>query len=324
METLEFKKEEFLKFEQRFHEPFFGYISPEGDIIYFNTNVGENSHTAWHNTVASTFNRFVSYAIQGTQVTDLNSLDAVAICPEIITYNTYPGISEIVKRGYGDPYDLELTAMKEFLSSLNQRIKDMKETFKFYRSSGEKIEAWSKFRYNLLLFFKDAYRRKRFFDAIQKKITVTNPLTVKEKLGEQTTSFAEVEKLYSIQLRRELLTYFKDICIQCLGYDSIERFKPNGELPEIGPNYSEADFMKSPRIITSSCPNIYERYYNYLLMNWTVHRLPRKYYNKKTGIFEPSPISEYYQSDKEERLSAEIASIKKLVPLSERPKYFRQ
>ena len=55
----------------------------------------------------------------------------------------------------------------------------------------------------------------------------------------------------------------------------------------------------------------------------SIHRLPRYYYNERTGVYEKSDFNILYQSEKEERLAKEIQSVKKLVPLKERPKYFR-
>lgn len=126
-------------------------------------------------------------------------------------------------------------------------------------------------------------------------------------------------------MKEELLSYFKDICVQYLGYDSLERFKTNGDnlnIPSFG-EYYNFDFLANPRIITSSYPNINERYYNYLLMDWVVHRLPRYNYNEETGLYEKSAFSMIYQSETEQKLEQEIQSIKKNVPIKERKKYFR-
>ena len=59
-------------------------------------------------------------------------------------------------------------------------------------------------------------------------------------------------------------------------------------------------------------------------MNWNIHRLPRYMFNEKTGIYEKDKdYLNYYFNDKEKIYEEEIKSIKKLVPLKERYKYFR-
>lgn len=124
-------------------------------------------------------------------------------------------------------------------------------------------------------------------------------------------------------MKEELLSHLKDICVQYLGYDALERFSPDGSLIEVPDRYEDYDsyFLDTPRVITSSYPN--ERYYNYLIMNWDVHSVPRYYYNLQTGLYEKDDFSMFYQSDAEQRLGEEIKSIRKLVPLDERKNYFR-
>lgn len=135
----------------------------------------------------------------------------------------------------------------------------------------------------------------------------------------------ELESIYRDYLKEDLLSHLKDICVQYLGYDSLERFHPNGSEIEIPYRYDDYDFdfLANPRIITSSYPNVNERYYNYLIMDWTVHKIPRYYYNEQTGLYEKSVLSSFYKSETEQKLEQEIKSIKKLVQLQDRKQYFR-
>lgn len=191
------------------------------------------------------------------------------------------------------------------------------------------IDDYTAFEYKLLLFFKNAYKDKKFFDSIQRKISIENPDIVKKRLKYEykNCNFSDMrlDSTYRDYLKKELLSHLKDICVQYLGYDSLERFKPNGAELKIPYWYEDYDFDFSdfPRIITSSYPNVNERYYNYLIMGWAVHKLPRYYYNEQTGLYEKNDFNILYQSESEQKLELEINSIKKLVPLKERKKYFR-
>jgi len=131
----------------------------------------------------------------------------------------------------------------------------------------------------------------------------------------------ELEYLYDFNK-----TLIKEIIVRHLGYDSIEstRYKT----------------------ITTSTWNIYERFYNYLLMDYDVFQIPKMILDKK-GNYVPRHLTEkhtyeykdasgnstvkevliqvrdYLISDKELRLKEEIVAIKRLVPLKHRYKYFR-
>lgn len=320
--TIEFKEEQITKKEERIRKPYIGYFSPNGKLIDYNVLLGGNYHDAWRNPVSLTFLSWVSYIINGTSIEDLKTW---ALFPNMVTNNQYPGIDEYVIRGYGTFYDFNYDDIDWFLKTLYSRINDIENNWHTY----ENIDDYSLFEYKLLLFFRNAYKNKTFFDSIQRKISVENPDVVQERLKYKyrncNCSDRFLEEIYQDHLKKELLSHLKDICVQYLGYDALERFKPNGAEIKIPYRYEDYDFdfLANPRIITSSHPNVNERYYNYLLMDWTVHRLPRYYYNEQTGLYEKSDFSTFYQSDKEQKLNQEIQSIKKIVPLKERKKYFR-
>ncbi len=317
--TIEFKREQIKDREEITREPFIGYFAPNGELINYNILFGGNYHDAWRNPVSTAFLSFVSYIIKGTSIEKLKERTIFA---NMVENNQYLGIREYVKRGYEIEYDFEYKSFDIFLKGLNEYIE--REYHNHTNLSG-----YEKFEYNLLLFFQNAYKNRRFFDAIQRKITIEDPNVVQERLRYRYRncdfSDYEIEEVYLEHLANELMAYFKDICVQYLGYDSLERFKPDGAEIKIPKRYTEYsfDFLKNPRVITSSYPNINERYYNYLLMDWTIHKLPRYNYNENTGIYEQSNFDLFYQSETEQKLEEEIKSIKRLVPLKERPKYFR-
>ena len=319
--AIKYYEEAINRSEMRRREPYTGYIAPNGDLISFSTLFGGSHHDDWRNPVSQEFLSWVSYIVEGTSIKNLREH---AICEEMIINNQYPGIDEYVIRGCGTFYDFNYENMDYFLNLFNEYLTDLEEQYKEY---GGPERGYDAFAYQLLLFFKNAYKNKTFFETIGRQIRIENPEEVKKRLGDfyNDMSDSEIESIYHNHLKDELIRFFKDICVQYLGYDSIERFKPDGspiEIPYSYQNY-DFDFQENPRIITSSYPNTNERYYNYLLMDWDVHKLPRYNFNEKTGLYERSDFNIFYQSDKEEKIGKEIQSIKKLVPLKERPKYFR-
>lgn len=318
--TIEFKEEQITKSEKRTGEPFIGYFSPNGKLINYNVLLGGNYHDAWRNPVSLCFLSYISYIIKDTSIKDLKKW---ALFPDMVTNNQYPGIDEYVIRGYGVNYEFNYDNFDRFLKKLNDRITSFEDKKREYGNIGD----YNEFQYKLLLFFKKAYKNKNFFDTIQRKIYIEHPEITKEKLRNKYDDFSDwkLESFYRDYLKKDLLSHLKDICVQYLGYDSLERFKPNGEVIKVPYRYEDYnfDFLANPRVITSSYPNVNERYYKYLVMGWAVHRVPRYYYNEQTEKFEKSDFSTFYQSETEHELEQEIKSIKKLVPLKERVKYFR-
>lgn len=99
-----------------------------------------------------------------------------------------------------------------------------------------------------------------------------------------------------------ILGFFKDTLVQYLGYHSIERI---------------------PKTITTSEAKIYSTFYNYLLNDFTIVRIPKMSYDKYRKIYVENNQSELLLPDSELRLKDEIQSIKKLVPINDRAKYYR-
>lgn len=144
-----------------------------------------------------------------------------------------------------------------------------------------------------------------------------------------SSKFEDVDKSnfqYKRYVVEELMSHFKDISVQYLGYDSLERFTTSNKVIKIEPenieNY-ESYLLSNPRKITTSCLNPNERFFNFLAMDYEVTVLPRYFFNEKTRQFETHPLLEFYQTDKEKILKKELQSIKRLVPLDKRQQYFR-
>lgn len=318
--AIEFEKEEVIKREKFVRETYIGYFSPTGELINFNIMLGSNYHNSWQNPVSWTFLSFVSYIIKNTSIEKLKNSPIGKQYPNTIINNQYLGIDEYVKRGYGYDYDFNYDSFDSFISFLEKEINRLKR-YKY-------DDVYDRFKYDLLLFFKNAYNNRRFFDAIGKNIMVEDDITINKrnaaKPRNHELSYSDEVKFYREYLQEELLSHLKDICVQYLGYDSLERFGTNNKEIFISPHEEyNLDFNKNPRVITSSYPNVNERYYNYLLMDWRVDKVPRFFFNEQKGIYETHDYFDYYESEKEKNLEKEIHAVRKLVPINERHKYFR-
>ena len=104
--------------------------------------------------------------------------------------------------------------------------------------------------------------------------------------------------------RADGLDIMKSVLIQACDVDSLEGSMPN--------------------TIQTSKINIYERFYNYLLMDFTIQRVPKKIYDPKLERFVDYNRSEFLMPDSELRLKEEIEAIKKHVKIKDRPKFFRK
>lgn len=207
--------------------------------------------------------------------------------------------------------DYHTVLAKDFLTYISF-IKDNKLHMGFYNKNNDyeslmeklnkhidnlnKVDDLKEFEYQLLLFFKKAYQNNNFFESIDRKIIVDSNHKC---------------------MRKAVLTNLKDICIQYLGYDSIERFNSVGTKIEV-----DHETVK-PRLISSTYNNTNERYYNYLLMDWEVKKFPRYKYNEETGLFLLENNNNFYESENEEVLEEEIKSIKKSYAKEERYQFFR-
>ena len=85
--------------------------------------------------------------------------------------------------------------------------------------------------------------------------------------------------------------------------------------------YTEAPY----KVIFTSCTNPNERFYNWLLMDWIVQRVPKMIWNEGEQRFvQESALMDYYQTEKEIILGKEIQSIRRKVPKQYREEYFRK
>lgn len=112
--------------------------------------------------------------------------------------------------------------------------------------------------------------------------------------------YNRVERLMDEEDEIDIL---KSILVQSCDVDSIELVWPN--------------------TICTSKFNIYETFYNYLIMDYNVQIVPKRIFNEEKGVFIDYKYNEFLVPDSELRLKDEIISIRKLVKKDERYKYFK-
>ncbi len=330
--TLEYKENYIIKRENWNNGPLIGYINPSGKIIDFSVLIGEYGHDNWRNPVTPVFLKYISYIIRGKNIEDLKKY------PNNNWYelNKYDGIEDVVKRGY-DSYNLNNESYDIFLKRLTEEFTEKDNYIRSLISKWnypiDKINKYEFFQRDILNLYLKLYSKRDFFDSLGRKIYVDNMSSVCEKYkwlfnaDNFNNSFKELEFYENDYLIVELMQYFKDICVQYLGYDSIERAWPIGDLNIVNNVHWRSNgytFSKDPRIIVTSERNVNERFYNWLLMEWTIQQIPKKIWDEKNKKFvDENYIFDYVHSDNEEILGKEIESIKRLVKKEDRYKYFR-
>lgn len=296
-------------------EPFAGYISPNGDIISFYSLFGGTGHDDWRNQASWAFVNFVSFIVKE--------------CP-YRKQTTIKGIKSEEINFSSDRYN-----MHEFMELLNDHLRWHK---------GQMYDPYCHMAYDILKIFKLAYQNGSFFETIGWEIRITSfpewivrqyhyDWNKDRQLIDEGYCDYNMTKSYKEFAKKELMTFFKEFVVRYLGYDAIERISPDIKKVDVKERYdgsyggriAEDYIARTPRIITTSSTIPNERFYNYLLMDWAVQRVPRFIYNNNLHRFEEESIlKEFHKNEKEEILAKEIASIKKLVPLHKRHNYFRK
>ena len=287
--VLDFKQEEIQEEEKESRNAFSGYFSPSGKLINFNISGEETHHQDASNPVSQAFMKYISYKKDedGT------------------VYRGYPYFEE--------PFEV-------FYRRILRDIERL-ETF-IHSGFGDQNDH---LELDMLNFFKNAYRDNKFFESIGRIVTMNNDqqLEFDLKCRKKYKDPVELEIDKAQLFIYYLLKIMKDVCIMYLGYDSVESKEPNGNKIIVNKDGEyDLDFLAHPRVISTSVDNAYDRFYNYLLMDWRVDKMPRYYYDIAQGKYVLLPLN--IAIEKETMLREEIESIKKLTPREERYKYFRE
>ena len=319
--ALDFKQEEIKNIELKLGTTFAGFINPRGDLVYSGP-----THYFWNSSVYNAYLKYISYIVSDVKKDGKYANYIKEQTPDIYNSMLNPKYDELVFRGYDSYYFGVHTTFEEFYRKLLKRIETVD-----YRIREKEELSFDRFKLDLLNFFKDAYRDKDYIKATGKVIRIDSQNSLEEKIKKENNITDQDKSMTEILIERavnkEMLAGFKDICVQYLGYDTVERYGPNSKEIQVPPDEISYDenFYNSPRIITSSYKDIYERFYNYLLMDWEIYKVPRFIYNKETGIFEKEQdILNAHRAEKEEETKEEIQSIKKMVPPWERKQFFKR
>ena len=288
--TIDFYGKEIDKYERMHAKAYTGYFTPNGKLVDYNTSLG-GSHSSLANIVSWTFLLWVK---NSSAFLDL-------------------GIRDV-----------------KMSASINMETGEIKNANIPTREYNEKTNLLILQR-NLLSFLSTIEKNPEFTHEIRKRIHEDElPDYIREGKGlplESSEGIYEIEKVFGRKNTRALLMFLKDICIQYLGYDSIEQVKSNGEyltFPPLFRYYRDDQFTiyERPRKIITPNNNIHKRFFNYMLMDWDIEKAPRYIYNESENKFEVEPANIMIQSDSDEDYEKELVAIKKMVPLKEREKYF--
>ena len=188
--------------------------------------------------------------------------------------------------------------LKELSSSLKEDVEQWKK--RNFSLEREQMEI------NIYDFLLNCYSADTFFDGVGK---VETCMSEREFWNHEykNKSLYDIDHWdfkieYGMYQDKILVDVFKNVMIQNLGYHSVER---------------------TPKTITTSSFRIYETFYNYLLNDFTIFQMPKMIFEPKEKRYVQYEQNEFLIPDSELRLKDEIQSIRKLVPLQERSKYYR-
>lgn len=242
--------------------------------------------------------------------------------------NKTEGYDDVVKRGFGYYYDYNICSYDDFLQEVDKYY-NIRQSIIHDQINSSYYSFWDMHVYenlqnDLMKFFKNAYTNIDFFKSIGTTLQAQcfddfekihkKEMDEIDRIHEENPYKGTSIDFYKDYVIDGLMSYFKDIMVQYLGYDSIER--------KLKLNPNKDNMFK---VITISCTNLNERFYNWLLMEWSIQKIPRMYWSKiEKRFIKGNPISNYYQTEKEEILGKEIESIKREVPKQYRKDYFRK
>ena len=117
--TLKFYQDEIRSTERQSH-PFVGYISPEGRLINFRSQIGMSSHDCWRNPVGEVFLGFIIY-ITGEKIEEKEYYKN--FMPDAYAMMKVDGYEEAVYRGYDQTNFLCFKNFDQITKSIDYLIK---------------------------------------------------------------------------------------------------------------------------------------------------------------------------------------------------------
>ena len=148
--------------------------------------------------------------------------------------------------------------------------------------------------------YPNKYKGSDYNQILKNATEYNSDCNYKKIIKKQIIDFCREELKYKCNFLTSK-TFMQDFAVQTIGIDKIE--------------------TQTLKIITTTKSNLYEFYFNYLIMGYDIVKIPKIIYNQKTNTFEikqESLITTY----QDEKYKQEIQLIKKKVPLEQRNKYF--
>lgn len=273
---------------------FIGYLNPHGVEINYRNPFGSGGHD--NNPTTDLFMEyFITHEIYSNKDSDF-----------------YQTPEDIVRK---EKIDTEF----------NREI--LKEKLEVIRSDLKRFtqNRWELLKYDLLSFFLNCYENESFVEGFGKDCSIMS----RDDFEEKVYSFvnAERKRLYPKREGEDYMRYWDRIPLYYDYYWQYDLYRKQFKLDKfkdvmvqyIGYHY----VARIPKTIYTSEFNIYETFYNYLLNDFTIIRLPKMIYDGKNKKYVEVKPNEFLVSDSELRLKEEIDSIKKLVKTCDRWKYER-
>ena len=328
--SVEYFEEEIKEHERSHHGPFIGYISPEGKLINYSMLLGPKGHDNWRNPATITFLYYLSFILPGHDIEEFKNSNNEYLRKmyEAYRYHGSMDIKEWVIRGYYPEAPLFMNfrnqdSYEKFVRILYNEIDSKRKARKF-------SDVYRKLEYDLLEFFGKCYSKNDFFNSFGRIIKVPSEEETRSSFEKRLRSFEDYQKDEFI---RDYYTYtlmnnFKDVLTVYLGYDSIERAREMDpmELVFYDHLHSQSNMFEplpKPSIVTS-CNSPYERFFNWILMDYEIIKVPKMIWDESEGRFVQSDVPSFHQFEREENTADEIRRIKSKVPQHERYKFFRQ
>lgn len=270
------------------HPRFIGYLNKYGEILNYSSPLGIGGHN--DDKLTTYFEYYFRMPTHSSWIQLIEDKDVIDLEDE---------------RWYARD------RIKYFKEKLEQRAY-------FTKKYGVTKDPYNKFQADLDMFFYNCYQADTFMDGFGQSCITLNENEFYQKFCKGKVLYQRKKDETDIQYRERnerhfkydyywyrkhlMLDWYKTVIVQYMQYHLVERCKKG---------------------ITTCDSKPYETFYNYLLNDFTIHQIPCMLYDTDLKTYVSYEKNKFLIPDSELRLKDEIQAIKKLVPLSERSKYYR-
>lgn len=183
------------------------------------------------------------------------------------------------------PYEITGLYNQEAMEFINNLRNAKYEIYSFFNDFSKKAIDWKKVIKELLITY-HAYE-----EFVQKEKVEGNIFDNEEVFEEEEYWFNMFSKIY------------QDLLIQFIGFDKIE--------------------TQTRKTITTSRTNIYEEFFNLLIMDYEIKQIPKLIFDEETQHFRWIKQNEFINAGINRECEKDIQLIKKYVPYKDRHLYFK-